>query len=68
MIRVLQVVAFPITSIFFLKIEICREYFHPFGSFSQVFGPFQGVAYARTEQNNKSVAFSCVPNCFYFVL
>ena len=29
---------------------------------------FLKFLYVRTSQNDMSVTFSCVPNCFYFVL
>ena len=36
--------------------------------FSFKFWPGQGVTYVKTAQNKISVTYSCLPNCFYFIL
>ena len=36
--------------------------------FPQVFGQVERVTYVRTAQNNKIDTYSCVSNCFYFIL
>ena len=76
MIRLLHVVACPVTSILFedrdwqgevMKNDLFLVFLSVWVNFPKFLDPI-GVPYVRTEQNNKSVTFIFVPNCFYFIL
>ena len=75
-IRLLHVVACPVTSILFedrdwqgevMKNDLFLVFLSVWVNFPKFLDPI-GVPYVRTEQNNKSVTFIFVPNCFYFIL
>ena len=76
MIRLLHVVACPVTSILFedrdwqgevMKNDLFLVFLSVWVNFPKFLDPI-GVPYVRTEQNNKSVTFIFVPNCFHFIL
>ena len=45
-----------------------NDHFLVFSAVRVLFPRFFGVTYVKTAQNEKSITYSCVPNCFHFVL